>query len=116
MKKKQPQQLTEEALELIATTFRVLSEPMRLKILHTLDKDEMSVGELVEATGGSQANISKHLNILFEAGMVSRRKEGLNTFYRISDEMVFDLCEAVCSSLGKRLITQQQAIKNFTGR
>lgn len=109
-------QLTEEAFELIASRFRVLAEPMRLKILHALGDREMTVTELVAATGAGQANISKHLAILADARLASRRKEGLNVFYRVSDETVFDLCDAVCSSLGERLAVQHEAVRHFSGR
>ena len=113
---KKRKELTEEVLEMIAARFRVLAEPMRLKILHNLGEEEMSVGELVEATDASQANVSKHLALLLDAGLVSRRKEGLNVFYRIADATIFDLCEVVCTSLGERLAAQQSAIKNFNRR
>jgi ArsR family transcriptional regulator len=107
-------QLTDEALELVAARFRVLSEPTRLKILHTLGEDEMSVSALVEAIGGSQANVSKHLAILFDAGLVMRRKDGVTIIYSIADESVFELCETVCSSLGQRLAVQQSVVSSFT--
>jgi ArsR family transcriptional regulator len=105
---------SEQALSLIAARFRVLSEPTRLKILHTLGQDEMSVGEIVEATGGGQANVSKHLGVLLDAGLVSRHREGVTIFYRIADETVFQLCEIVCSSLGQRLAAQQSVVRRFT--
>ncbi len=114
--KKKKHEFTDEALELIASRFRVLAEPMRLKILHTLGDDEMSVTELVEATGAGQANVSKHLAMMLDAGIVARRKEGLSTYYRIADETIFDLCEMVCARLGERLATHHQAIKRFSGR
>jgi DNA-binding transcriptional ArsR family regulator len=109
-------QLTEEALELIAARFRVLAEPMRLKILNALGDDEMSVTELVGATAAGQANVSKHLSMLADARLVSRRKEGLNVYYRVADETVFDLCNAVCSSLGERLAAQHDAVRHFSRR
>lgn len=109
-------QLTEEALELIAARFRVLAEPMRLKILNELGGDEMSVTELVDATAAGQANVSKHLAMLADARLVARRKEGLNVYYRVADETVFDLCDAVCSSLGDRLAAQHDAVRHFSGR
>lgn len=111
MKKKE--ELSEEALEMIASRFRLLSDPMRLKILHTLGDEEMNVTELVSATGAGQANVSKHLGILFGAGIVSRRKEGLNSIYRVSDETIFELCEVVCSRLKKQLETRQNALIGF---
>lgn len=106
-------ELTDEALELIAARFRVLSEPTRLKMLRALGDSEMSVGEMVEAVGGSQANVSKHLGIMFDAGLVSRRREGVTIFYRVADETVFQLCEAVCKSLGQRLAAQQSLVSSF---
>jgi len=105
--------LTEAAFELIAGRFRVLSEPMRLRLLHALGEGELSVSELVEATGAGQANVSKHLGILLDSGLVARRKEGLNVFYRVADPSVFDMCESVCSSLGERLTAHHQAIRGF---
>jgi len=109
-------QLTEEALELIAARFRVLAEPMRLKILNALGEDEMSVTDLVQATGAGQANVSKHLAMLAEARLVARRKEGLNVYYRVADKTVFDLCDSVCSSLGERLAAQHDAVRHFSER
>jgi DNA-binding transcriptional ArsR family regulator len=106
--------LTEEAFELIATRFRVLSEPMRLKILHCLQTRELTVNELVQATGGEQANISKHLGILLVNGLVSRRREGTNAFYRVSDRSIFRMCETVCASLGDRYASDHAALKLFS--
>lgn len=91
--------LNDAALEMIASRFRLMSEPMRLKILHTLGDREMNVGELVAATGANQANVSKHLGILHDAGVVGRRKQGLTVHYRVTDATIFDLCDLVCSRL-----------------
>jgi DNA-binding transcriptional ArsR family regulator len=102
------EELSEEALEMVAARFRLLSDPMRLKILHTLGSEEMNVTELVKATKAGQANVSKHLGALLEAGIVSRRKEGLNAIYRVSDETIFELCDVVCS----RLKEQTEARRN----
>ena len=105
--------LTEEAFELIAGRFRVLAEPMRLRLLHALGDIEMSVSELVEATGAGQANVSKHLGIMLDAGLVGRRKEGLNVFYRVAEPSIFDMCEVVCSSLSQRLAAHHDAMRSF---
>ena len=88
---------------MIASRFRVLSDPMRLKILHTLDDKEMNVSDLVEAIGAGQANVSKHLGVMLDAGVVERRKEGLNSFYKVSDETIFELCDVVCARLKEQL-------------
>ena len=103
-------ELSDEALNLIASRFRLLAEPTRLKILHTLGTNEMNVSEIVEKTGANQANVSKHLSALLEAGIVSRRKEGLTANYRVSDETIFELCDVVCSRLKTQLETRQNAL------
>ncbi len=96
-------QMTGGALDLVAARFRALGEPMRLRLLQTLHDGEKSVTELVEATEATQANVSKHLAVLATAGMVGRRKEGLNVFYFIADPMVFDLCDLVCARVKREL-------------
>mgnify|MGYP002071640220 CR=1 FL=1 len=109
--KTKKQELSDEALEMIATRFRVLAEPTRLKILNILRGHEMSVSELVAACGSGQANISKHLSILLNAGIVSRRKSGLTANYRVADPSIFDLCDVVCSRLKDDLETRQSVLQ-----
>ena len=94
--------LTDAALEHVARRFAVLAEPMRLRLLQTLFAGEMNVNALVEATGGTQANVSRHLQTLTQAHMLSRRKEGLQVFYAIADPSIFKLCQLVCGSLEKQ--------------
>lgn len=103
-------ELSDEALEMIASRFRQMADPVRLKILHTLGDGEMNVTDLVKATGAGQANVSKHLGTLLNAEIVARRKEGLNAIYRVSDETIFELCEVVCSSLKNQLKTRHNAL------
>ena len=103
---KKPRALSEEALEEVARRFAVLSEPMRLRLIHALFEGERSVGDLVESSGGTQANVSRHLQHLANAGVLKRRKEGLQVFYAIGDPSIFQLCELVCGSLEKRLAQQ----------
>lgn len=91
--------LTAEQLALVAERFKVLAEPARLELLQALMAGERSVGELSEATGLSQANVSKHLQLMLAHDLVTRRKEGLFAFYRAADESVFQLCELVCVRL-----------------
>jgi len=88
---------------LIAQRFRVLSEPMRIKLLDLLRDGPATVQELTEATGSSQQNVSKHLGILLQAGIVSREKRGTSAVYAIADESVFALCDQVCGGLRRQL-------------
>lgn len=114
---KKPRELTDEALEEIARRFAVLAEPSRLRLLHVLFDGERSVGELVELSGGTQANVSRHLQHLARSGVLLRRKEGLQVFYRIGDPSIFQLCELVCGSLEKRLAQQATVFQRAaTGR
>ena len=90
--------MTDKMLDLVARRFRTLGEPYRLRILQELEGGETSVGALVAALDGNQPNISKHLQILSDAGLISRRRDGTSIFYSISDPMVSKLCALVCSS------------------
>ncbi|MBA3492376.1 MAG: helix-turn-helix transcriptional regulator [Rubrobacteraceae bacterium] len=95
--------LSEAALEKVAERFKAFSEPMRLSLVYSLMDGEKTVSELVRETGGSQANVSKHLSVLLDAGILGRRKQGTSSYYRIVDESVFELCELVCGSIQDRL-------------
>jgi DNA-binding transcriptional ArsR family regulator len=99
------------ALELIAARFRALSEPMRLRLLNLLMGGEQTVGQLVAATGSSQANVSKHLSVLREAGMMAIRKEGLSSFCYIADPIVYELCEMMCSRLRLEMESKAAALE-----
>jgi len=104
--------LSDRAIDLIAHRFKLLSEPMRLRLLQMLMNGEKSVNELVRATGTTQANISKHLGILADGGLIARRKEGVTTFYHIADPSLFTLCSLVCNSLqsqGEEVLHSLQA-------
>ncbi|HET6865086.1 MAG TPA: metalloregulator ArsR/SmtB family transcription factor [Solirubrobacteraceae bacterium] len=98
-----PHPLPDPLIELIAQRFRVLGEPMRIKLLDRLREGDATVGELQEALGASQQNISKHLGILHAAGMVARTKQGNHAHYSISDPSVFDLCDQVCGGVRRQL-------------
>lgn len=87
--------LTPEQLEKIAGLFKMLGEPMRLRILQAVCKQARSVGEIVEASGSTQANVSKHLALLTAAGILIRRKDGQRVFYGVKDELAIKLCELV---------------------
>ncbi len=99
-----PHPLPDQLADLIAARFRVLGEPMRVKLLDQLRDGEATVQELQLAVGASQQNVSKHLGVLLGAGMVSRAKHGTSTRYAIADEGVFALCDQVCGGLRQQLL------------
>ena len=101
--------LTQEAFQFIAARFKVLSEPLRLQILQTLEDGEMSVSAITAAVAGTQPNVSKHLKILQDAGILGRRQEGNTVYYAIADPTIFELCEVVCSSLHERFMAHAKA-------
>lgn len=100
--------LPDELVELIAGRFHLLAEPVRIKLLDRLHEGETSVIELTKVTNTTQQNVSKHLGILASAGIVSRRKQGNFSYYRIADPSVLALCEAVCGALHDEL--EQRAL------
>jgi DNA-binding transcriptional ArsR family regulator len=91
-------------IELIAQRFRALSEPVRLRLMMALQDD------LVDEHETSQANISKHLQVLTAAGLLKRRKQGLNVYYSIADPSIFNMCDMVCGSLKKHLDAQSRLL------
>lgn len=97
-----------DVLAPVADYFKVLSEVSRLQILHCLRSGAMNVMELTEATGFSQANLSKHLKIMTQAGILVRQPKGVSAYYEIIDPKVFDLVEAVCDGISDRLKQQAQ--------
>jgi len=98
-----PHPLPEPLIELVAQRFRVLGEPMRIKLLDRLRDGDATVGELRAAVGASQQNVSKHLGVLLAAGMVSRTKDGNHARYAISDPAVFELCDQVCGGVRRQV-------------
>lgn len=105
-----PHPLPEPVVELVARRFRVIGEPMRIRILDHLRAGEASVAELTEALGTSQQNVSKHLGVLHEAGILSRRKQGTSTLYAIEDDTVLGLCEQVCGGLRRQFAELADAV------
>lgn len=95
--------LTEPLVDLVAQRFRVLGEPMRIRLLDQLREGEATVGELQHALGASQQNVSKHLGILHAAGMVGRTKRGTSVVYTIADPAVFDICDQVCGGIRRQM-------------
>lgn len=98
-----PHPLPDLLVEEIARRFRVIGEPMRIRILDRLREGEASVGELTDALGTTQQNASKHLAVLHENGIVSRRRNGNRALYAIADDSVLALCENVCGGIRRRI-------------
>lgn len=101
-----PPRLPRESLEKVAGLFAAFADATRLAILQELRGGPLSVGGLVEALGTSQANISKHLKLLHQAGLLTREREGLQVFYRVAEEDVYEMCHFAC----KRLRENAQAL------
>jgi ArsR family transcriptional regulator len=88
-----------EVFELAAELFRILSTPMRLKIVSCLREGEQNVSYLLSKIETTQPNMSQHLNTLYKAGVLGRRRDGVQILYRIVDERVAELCRAVCKQV-----------------
>ena len=95
--RKQNLPLSDRMLEVVAARFKALGEPHRLRILQVLEDGEAAVGELTERLKASQSNVSRHLQSLYDAGLVGRRREGSKIFYSISDPTVLKICHLVCA-------------------
>ncbi|TCD47365.1 metalloregulator ArsR/SmtB family transcription factor [Chlorobium sp. N1] len=111
--------MPDEMLEAVSNRFKLLSEPMRLKILRVLCENERTVQEIVNAVQASQANISKHLALMHDNGVVNRRKEGLKCYYRIADDSIIYACflisKSVVENLQDRLSWVQKVNSNMNG-
>ena len=105
-----PRPLPDLLVDRIANRFRVIGDPVRIRLLERLMEGESSVQELAEALGASQQNASKHLGVLLQAGIVGRRKEGNFAYYRIVDESVMTMCDQVCSSLQREISELSTAV------
>ncbi len=105
--------LNDDALAMVARYFGALSVPMRLKIMNSLRDGERNVSEITAETGCTQANVSKHLALLAQNGLVAKTQRGTNAYYRFADENVYRLCELVCAQLDRRYAqeaTQRMAL------
>ena len=94
--------LPDDLADLIARRFKVIGEPRRIRILDHLRDTELSVNDLAARLGSSQQNVSKHLAVLADAGIVARRREGIHVYYRLADDDVLALCSQACGSLERR--------------
>ena len=102
-----PHPLPEALVDLIARRFRAMSEPTRIRILDHLRGGDTTAADLVAALATSQQNVSKHLVVLTDAGLVGRRRDGNRVYYRITDESVLAICEQVCGAAARQLAELQ---------
>ncbi len=93
----------DRVFESVSRDFSLMSEPMRVRIMHTICDGERTVGDIVLAVGGTQTNVSRHLAALYQANAVYRRKAGNHVFYGIQDSALIALCRGVCIHIASRL-------------
>ncbi len=92
-----------DAFDAVASYFGVLSEPMRLRIMHATCETEKTVSQIVAETGATQTNVSRHLGIMYRSGVLARRKEGNRVYYRAADTAMAELCRGVCKSISEHM-------------
>ena len=102
--------LPEALVELIAERFRIIGEPMRIRMLDALRDGPLTITELTEALGATQQNVSKHVGVLAQAGIVAREKDGNRVRCSIADDTVFALCELVCGGLRSQVAELDQLL------
>ena len=107
-------ELTPATLKLMADFFKVLSETSRLQIICSLKYGSKNVTEIIEATGLGQANVSKHLKVLTQAGIVAREQQGVSAYYKIANPFIFELCGLVCNFLVVQLERQNKPLQELT--
>jgi DNA-binding transcriptional ArsR family regulator len=100
----------DQVFAVVARYFGLLSEPTRLKILHTICQDERSVSAIVAATGATQTNVSRHLALMHQAGVVARRRDGNAVYYQVCDPEFVEICRSVCVQIAGR-IDEQKPLK-----
>lgn len=105
------QALPDELIEMLAGRFRAIGEPVRIRILEQLRDHPKTVQELVETLGTSQQNVSKHLGVLRNLGILSRRKEGQYAYYAIQDESLLRVCDEICGSLKRQIADLHRLIE-----
>ena len=91
------------AIDAVASYFGVLSEPTRLRIMHAICEEEKTVSQIVEELGASQANVSRHLGIMYLSGVLARRKQGNQVYYRTADAAMVELCRSVCERISQHM-------------
>lgn len=98
--------ITDQTFELAAELFSVLSAPIRLRIIKSVCDSEKNVTDILKEVNTTQPNMSQHLNTLYKAGILGKRREGVQMYYRVIDPRVTELCHSVCSS-----VTPEKAVQ-----
>jgi DNA-binding transcriptional ArsR family regulator len=104
-----------QVFERVSQYFSLLAEPMRIRILHAICQQERPVGEIVAETGATQTNVSRHLNAMYRAGVLSRRKEGTFVYYGVADQVLVDICRNVCVHIASGLDGAELNQANLNG-
>ena len=99
----------------VARYFGLLSEPTRLRILHAICQAEQSVSAIVAATGASQTNVSRHLALMYQAGVVSRRRDGSTVYYGVADPELVSICRSVCVQIAGRIDAAAPLARDLLG-
>jgi DNA-binding transcriptional ArsR family regulator len=111
-----PHPLSPDLAELVASRFRLLAEPMRIRLLDRLREGDATVGELASELATSQQNVSRHLAALADAGILGRRRDGNRVYYAVADDGVFALCEQVCGSLHEQIRALHELVEGVSAR
>lgn len=93
----------DSVFEAVAAYFGILSEPTRLRIVHAICEKEMTVSQIVEALGATQTNVSRHLGLMHRSGVLARRKDGNQVYYRVADVAMVDICRSVCNRIAGQM-------------
>ncbi len=102
-----------EVFDSVARYFALLSDPTRLRIMHTICEAEKTVGQIVEATGSTQTNVSRHLGLLHRAGVLARRKAGSQVYYGVTDSAFTEICRVVCVRVAGELDGDRRLKRSF---
>lgn len=105
--------LSKELLSVVADYFKILAEPVRLQILWKIGKQEMSVSEIVDGIDTKQPNVSKHLKVMHEAGILKKRPLKNLALYSVSDPNIFPLCDIVCGALNEQTKNRTKIMKKL---
>jgi DNA-binding transcriptional ArsR family regulator len=92
-----------DAIDAVASYFGVLSEPTRIRIMDAICEEEKTVSQIVEELGASQTNVSRHLGIMHRSGVLARRKQGNQVYYRTADAAMVELCRSVCKRISEHM-------------